>query len=263
MMLPIYQVDAFSDRLFGGNPAAVVLLEKDLPREVLQSVAQENNLSETAFVYLHTSPWRIRWFTPLVEVDLCGHATLAAAHVLFVHRSARKNPLQFKSRSGCLQVERDGDWLVLDFPVDQLEPVEPTQALVTGLGATPEQLFRGRSDYLAVFPDEDVVRTLKPDMATLERVEARGIIATAPGNQVDFVSRFFAPRVGVPEDPVTGSAHTSLVPYWARRLGKPRLRARQLSQRGGDLLCWQEGDRVKIGGRAVTYLVGEIYLPAC
>jgi PhzF family phenazine biosynthesis protein len=260
MHIPIYQVDAFAGRLFSGNPAAVVPTESELPAGTMQAIAAENNLSETAFVVPEDDHHRIRWFTPAVEVNLCGHATLAAAHVLFTHLGHPGDRIAFSSASGMLYVHRQGELLFLDFPADTLHPADPPPELVDGLGAEPAEVHRGRDDYLAVLESEDQVRSLAPDMAVLEETPGRGVIVTAPGRDADFVSRFFAPQLGIPEDPVTGSAHTSLTPYWSARLGRRKLRALQLSRRGGELFCTDRGERVEIGGRAVTYLVGELWL---
>lgn len=255
-----FQVDAFADRLCAGNPAGVCLLDDWLPDTVLQAVAFENGLSETAFVvYRGAGRFGLRWFTPEVEVDLCGHATLASAHVLATLGFSA--PWTFESLSGLLVVKREQDWLVLDFPAAPGEPVGLPEALRRGLGCVPEATFRAR-DYLAVLSSEEAVRHLQPDFAALAQLDGRGVIATAPGRDCDFVSRFFAPKVGIPEDPVTGSAHCTLAPYWAQRLGRLRLDARQLSRRGGVLWCEPSGDRVLIGGRAITYLSGKITLPA-
>ena len=258
MKLPIYQVDAFTNRLFSGNPAAVIFAEAGLPPETMQSIAAENNVPETAFVVPGREDHQIRWFTPTVEVDLCGHATLAAAHVLFNHLGWSGGRVSFSSKSGPLYVRKDGEILYLDFPADSIQPVEPPQPLIGGLGAKPTETYRGRDDYMAVFDSEETILALCPDMTLLSEAPARGVIVTAPGREVDFVSRFFAPRSGIPEDPVTGSAHTTLTPYWSRRLAKPHLQARQISKRGGELVCIDLGKRIEIGGRAVTYLVGEI-----
>lgn len=260
MKLPIYQVDAFADELFAGNPAAVVFPEAELSAKTMQAIAQENNLAETAFVLGEPKELSIRWFTPMVEVDLCGHATLASAHVLFNHRKHPSDAVTFASRSGPLGVRKDGDTLYLDFPTDGFEPTDPDDLLARALGEAPLELYRGRDDYLAVFETEKTIRGLTPDLALLATVSARGIIVSAPGDTVDFVSRFFAPRSGVPEDPVTGSAHTTLTPYWSKRLGKEDLTAHQASARGGNLICKNRGQRVEIGGKALTYLEGEIHL---
>ncbi|WP_372680207.1 PhzF family phenazine biosynthesis protein [Desulfosarcina sp.] len=260
MRLPIYQVDAFTGRLFAGNPAAVVLCESELPIEAMQSIAAENNLSETAFVVLTGSSHQIRWFTPTVEVDLCGHATLAAAHVIFNHLKFSGKKVSFSSKSGPLPVRRDGGILYLDFPADAIAAVEPMEALISGLGVMPAELYRGRDDFLAIYENEDTIARLDPNMAIISKLPARGVIASSAGDEVDFVSRFFGPQSGVPEDPVTGSAHTTLIPYWSKKLEKTQLRARQISRRGGELACQDLGQRVEIGGQAVTYLVGEIFL---
>jgi PhzF family phenazine biosynthesis protein len=257
MQLPIYQVDAFADRLFAGNPAAVVPLESWLPDAAMQEIAAENNLSETAFYVPMAEGFAIRWFTPAVEVDLCGHATLGSAFVAFHRGDETGEEIRFASRSGPLVVRREGPLLVLDFPADVPQPAEAPPDLVAGIGQTPQEVWKGR-DYLLVFEDESVIRAVRPDFARLVTAPARAIIVTAPGIDVDFVSRFFAPKVGVPEDPVTGSAHTTLTPYWARRLGKTEMTALQLSKRGGRLRCRLAGDRVHIGGRAVLYLSGTI-----
>lgn len=261
MKAPYFQVDAFAREPFSGNPAGVCLLDKWLPDTQLQQIAFENGLSETAFVVLEKKSFALRWFTPTVEVDLCGHATLAAAHVLSEHM-AFGEPWKFHTRSGLLTVSRMDGRLTLDFPARPAEAVaEVPTDLVDGLGATPDAVLKSR-DYLAVFSSEKEVQALAPDFARIARLDCLGVIATAPGDTVDFVSRFFAPGAGVPEDPVTGSAHCTLVPYWAERLGQPKLAARQVSARGGDLWCELQGDRVLIGGHAVTYLEGQITLPA-
>lgn len=261
MKLRMVQVDAFTDRLFAGNPAAVVLLEEDLADPVLLRIAAENNLSETAFVRRDGDAWNLRWFTPEVEVDLCGHATLATSFVLFRDGLATGETIRFRTRSGELRVAREGELLAMDFPAWPPEPRPDDDALTAGLGARPVEVLAAR-DVVAVFDDEEDVAGLHPDMDRLRSVDAIGVIATAPGRSADFVSRFFAPRVGVPEDPVTGSAHCTLVPFWAERLGKTSLHARQISRRGGDLYCDHLGERVLLRGHAVEYLRGTIRLPA-
>ena len=258
MDLRLYQIDAFTDRLFGGNPAAVCPLETWLPDETLQQIAFENNLSETAFYVRLAGGFHIRWFTPAVEVDLCGHATLATAYAIFTYDRHPGDTIQLASRSGVLKVKREGDLLVLDFPAGPPTPTSPPPGLVAALGGRPVETLKGKTDYLIVYEAEEDVATLTPNIAYLGRVPARGIVVTAPGREVDFVSRFFAPRVGVDEDPVTGSAHTMLTPYWSARLGKPVLSAMQLSKRQGRLRCRMADDRVEIAGRAVPYLVGTI-----
>jgi predicted PhzF superfamily epimerase YddE/YHI9 len=258
MRIPLYQIDAFTRRPFSGNPAAVCPLERWLPDETLQAIAAENNLSETAFYLPPGDCFELRWFTPTVEVDLCGHATLATAFVIWTIRRETAAPqLSFQSRSGQLKVDRDGDRYVLDFP--SLPPIECAaySGLVSALGAQPGLILAAR-DYLCVFDHEEQVRALTPDMPKIAATDRFAVIATAPGRDCDFVSRFFAPAQGVPEDPVTGSAHCTLIPYWAQRLGKRSLFARQLSRRGGEIWCEDRGARVRIAGHAVKVLEGEL-----
>ena len=257
MKLPLYQVDAFTQRLFGGNPAAVVLLDAWLPDSVLAAIAAENNLAETAFVIPRADLSPLRWFTPAVEVDLCGHATLATADVLFRYRFPSLARLVFGTKSGELVVTRDGTLLKMDFPARPGKPVAVTDALAAALGARPREAYMAR-DLLAIFDAESDVRSLRPDFARVAVLDAFAVIVSAPGDAMDFVSRFFAPAAGIPEDPVTGSSHCTLVPYWAARLKKNQLTAKQLSARGGDLLCELHGDRVVIAGHVVEYLRGEI-----
>jgi len=259
MKIPCYIVDAFAGEVFRGNPAAVCPLPSWLPDATLQNIAAENNLSETAFIVPRGNEFELRWFTPTVEMDLCGHATLAAAFVVFTGQQFSGNEIRFHSRSGILTVARDGEILTLDFPSRPPQPCGMPDALVRGLGCQPKQVFKSR-DYLAVFDTVEEVRSLKPDFAALKTLDCLGIIVTAPGVDCDFVSRFFAPAAGVDEDPVTGSAHCTLIPYWSQRLGKTTLFARQVSRRGGELFCRLAGDRVHIGGKAVLYLRGEIVL---
>lgn len=261
MEIRLYQVDAFADRLFGGNPAAVCPLAAWLPDAVMQQIAAENNLAETAFYVPSGGGFHIRWFTPTVEVDLCGHATLASAYVAFSCDHHPGDVVEFASKSGPLRVRREGELLVLDFPADTIVPVDVPQLLIDALGREPVESYKGKTDYLVVFGAEEHVADLAPDLCDLAMVPARGIIVTAPGREVDFVSRFFAPQVGVPEDPVTGSAHTTLAPYWSARLGKPVTSAVQLSNRRGRLRCRVAGERVEIAGRAVPYLAGTVTLP--
>jgi PhzF family phenazine biosynthesis protein len=255
--LPYFQVDAFASRSFTGNPAGVCPLRDWLPDELMQKIAMENNLSETAFVVKRAEQWDLRWFTPAVEVDLCGHATLATAFVLHLEDPKLENPVRFSSRSGILSVAREKDLFVLDFPSRPAQPVPCPDKLIAGLGSKPAQVLKA-SDYLAVFDSEEQVREIKPDFGQLAELDCVGIIASAPGKNADFVSRFFAPRAGVPEDPVTGRAHCTLIPYWAQRRGKSQLHALQVSKRGGELFCEAAGERVKIGGRAVLYSRAEI-----
>jgi PhzF family phenazine biosynthesis protein len=260
MLIPFYQVDAFTDRLFGGNPAGVCPLDKWLPDDIMQKIAMENNLSETAFFIRKDNRFHIRWFTPKVEVNLCGHATLASAHVIFHYLDFNGATVSFESRSGILNVNREGDLLVLDFPANKPVRTALPDDFVQALNITPVQCFRGKEDYLLLYKSQQEIEALMPDFRYLEKVDARAVIVTAPAEKVDFVSRFFAPRVGVDEDPVTGSAHTVLIPFWAEKLGKTEMKALQLSRRGGTLFCRLRGDRVDIGGNAVTFIKGEISL---
>ena len=259
MCLPMYQVDAFTDKLFGGNPAAVCPLQAWLPDATMQAIAAENNLAETAFFIPDGGDYALRWFTPTVEVDLCGHATLASGHVVFRFLEPQRQSVNFHTlKAGTLAVSRRADMLVMDFPSRPPEPCEPPAGLLAALGGTPRAVFRAR-DHLVVFDSAAEIVALKPDLAALANVDCWAAIVTAPGEDgVDFVSRFFAPAQGVPEDPVTGSAHCTLVPYWAKRLGKTAFEARQLSRRGGALRCALNGERVDIGGKAVVYLEGQI-----
>ena len=225
MIIPIYQVDAFTDQLFSGNPAAVCPLEFWPSDEVLQNIAAENNLSETAFIRKRTHLYEIRWFTPKAEVDLCGHATLASAHVLFNHLDHNSDPIIFESLySGNLEVEKNGEYLTLNFPVDTIEPAIPPDHLFKSLGKKPMEIWKGKTDYLLFYPSQEDIEEIEPDFNLLKKVLARGVIVTAPGYECDFVSRFFAPKVGVNEDPVTGSAHTTLVPFWSHRLNQLNLK---------------------------------------
>ena len=259
MKISYFEVDAFTDKPFAGNPAAVCLLDAWLADATLQNIAAENNLPETAFIVPRGNEFEVRWFSPAVEVDLCGHATLAAAAVLFTERKFAGDTICFHSRSGPLPVSRAGGVFTLDFPARPPKACEPPEALLRGLGRRLSRVFKSR-DYLAVFATEAEVLALAPDFAALKTLDCLGVIVTAPGSDSDFVSRFFAPAAGVDEDPVTGSAHCTLIPYWAQRLGKTTLFARQVSRRGGELFCRLAGDRVHIGGKAVLYLRGEIVL---
>jgi len=259
MRLPIFQIDAFADRPFAGNPAAVVILQEWLPDTLMQAIAVENNLAETAFLVKEPGGWHIRWFTPELEIDLCGHATLASAFVVFNELQESGACLRFASMSGPLSVERQGEMLVLDFPSRPPEPCAAPEGLFAALGMSPRPVAKAR-DHFLVMESEAEVAALCPDFAALDKVDSFGAIVTAPGDKVDFVSRFFTPAAGIPEDPVTGSAHCTLIPYWAQRLGKTRLSARQISRRGGDLDCELRGERVRIGGRAVKVLQGEFLL---
>jgi PhzF family phenazine biosynthesis protein len=259
MRIPIFQIDAFADRPFTGNPAAVMPLAAWLPDGTLQAIAAENALSETAFFVKEGGGFRIRWFTPACEVDLCGHATLASAFVLFTELEPDRTSVDFQSASGPLSVRKQGDLLALDFPSRPPEPIAPVAGLAEALGAVPLETWKAR-DILAVLDSEEAVRALRPDMTALGCIDAFAVIATAPGREADFVSRFFAPRKGVPEDPVTGSAHTTLTPFWASRLGKSCLRALQVGPRGGELFCEDRGARVSIAGRAVKVLEGSFLI---
>ena len=259
MRIKLYQVDAFTERVFGGNPAAVCILDEWLDDELMQSIAAENNLSETVFAVKLDSAYEIRWFTPNSEVDLCGHATLACAHVLFEHYHFPGDKIIFQSMSkGELAVMREGEFLTLDFPADPPEKIDDPQKLLDAIGKPAVESYRGSSDYMLLYDTQRDIEDISPDFARLSEIDLRGIIVTAPGNDTDFVSRFFAPKLEINEDPVTGSAHTTLTPFWSERLGKKALTARQLSRRKGDLRCKLLDSRVHITGKAVTYLGGEI-----
>lgn len=261
MFIPLYQVDAFSDRPFGGNPAAVCLLEAMPADDWLQAVAAEMNLSETAYLVREGDGFRLRWFTPLVEVDLCGHATLASAHVLWQHRNVpREAPIRFFTRSGELRATcRDGR-IWLDFPSSVCTPCEPPEGLLSALGVSAVAVGKTKFDYLVEVEREAIVRRLTPDFRALSKVAARGIIVTsrATTEGIDFVSRFFAPAAGVDEDPVTGSAHCALGPYWHAQLGRATLVGWQASVRGGEVLVDVRGERTWLGGKAVTVVRGEL-----
>ena len=263
MEIPVYQVDAFANAAFSGNPAAVCPLETWLPDETLQAIAAENNLSETAYFVRTGERHALRWFTPACEVDLCGHATLASAYVLFHELGAAwgvtSDTLRFDTKSGELVVRRDGERLAMDFPSRPPGPVKVDSGLVTAMGDEPLEILAAR-DYLLVYRSASEVRALAPNMEALARIDRFAFIATAPGEDCDFVSRFFAPTKGVPEDPVTGSAHCTLIPYWAAKLGKTSLKARQISKRGGELFCRLNGDRVEMAGSAALFLRGHIIL---
>lgn len=258
----MFQVDAFTDRVFQGNPAGVIVTSKGLPADLMQSIAAENNLAETAFVSgYQTGSMSIRWFTPTVEVDLCGHATLAAAHVLRTEYQVQSK-LTFQSRSGLLHVLYEDQMLWLDFPADVISQCDHTLAakVESAIQSRPIELYRGKSDLMAVLESQEQVQGICPNLDDVAALDCRGLIVTAKGMDADFVSRFFAPQVGVPEDPVTGSAHTTLIPFWSEKLGKSNLFAKQISERGGELRGSLEKDRVKIGGHAVTYLRGSIMI---
>jgi PhzF family phenazine biosynthesis protein len=259
MKQKIYQVDAFTDKVFKGNPAAVCPLEAWLSEEMMQKIAMENNLSETAFYVKEGDRYRIRWFTPTVEEGLCGHATLATAYVLFNHESHSGDVISFiTNKSGVLKVSKNNDSLTLDFPSDRLEEVEVSDEIKAGFSIHPKAAFRGKTDYMLVFENESDIKNIVPDFVKISLMDCRGVIVTARGEDVDFVSRFFGPQSGVNEDPVTGSAHTTLTPYWAGQLGKSELTAIQLSKRRGYLKCKMLGDRIDIIGKCRLYMIGEI-----
>jgi len=261
MNIPIYQADAFTDKLFGGNPAAICPLNEWLPDETMQKIAIENNLAETAFFVKNETGYKLRWFTPEYEMDLCGHATLASAHILFTQLGYQADTIEFETvKAGTLIVKKDGDKYTMDFPSRPPIHIEPPVGLVDALGEKqPLEVLRSR-DFFLVYESENDIRDISPDFFALSKMDTVGVIVTAPGKDVDFVSRFFAPGAGIPEDPVTGSAHCNLIPYWAEKLGKNKLHALQISSRKGELWCELKGDRVLMSGKAVTYLKGEIFV---
>lgn len=260
MQLPIYQVDAFTDKLFGGNPAAVVPLKTWLSDDLMQKIAFENNLSETAFFVVTENRFSIRWFTPTVEVNLCGHATLATAYVIFNVLKYAQNIIEFESKSGILKVSKKGTWLELDFPAQAIAVAEAPEGLLEGIGKKPLEIYRASDDFVLIYKSQKDIEDISPDFSTLKQVKARGVIvsARAKSKKFDFVSRFFGPAAGVNEDPVTGSAHTKLVPYWANILGKTELTAQQISARKGLLQCKLVGDRVLMAGKGKLFLKGKI-----
>jgi len=259
MEFKMYQVDAFASKLFSGNPAAVVILESPLSEDLMQSIALENNLSETAFININESPIPIRWFTPTLEVDLCGHATMASAKIIFEHfPDIAGSEISFSSKSGILKVSKNAENICLNFPVDDPEPQKMDAFFAEALGESPIEILRGTDDFLAVFNTEQQIQAMKPDFTKLAKINSRGVVISAPGNDVDFVSRCFFPQTGVDEDPVTGSAHTMLIPYWAKQLDKIQFKAHQLSARGGVLDCNLINDRVLISGKSVIYFEGMI-----
>ena len=261
MKYNIYQIDAFTDKVFSGNPAAVCPLDKWLSDDLLQKIANENNLAETAFYIKKDNEYHIRWFTPKTEVDLCGHATLAAAYVLFNFDNHKEKIINFYSAlSGKLTVSKHNDTLTLNFPVDIYESIELSHDLKHVFDIIPTYALKGKTDYVLVFETENQIKKINPDLIRIAKLGGRGVIITAKGNNVDFVSRFFAPQSGIDEDPVTGSAHTILTPYWSKRLNKTELTAIQLSERKGNLHCNLLGDRVEISGKAKLYMIGEIYI---
>jgi len=262
--LPLYQLDAFAGRRFAGNPAAVCPLDAWIGDDLMQAIANENNLAETAFLVREGDGYRIRWFTPTHEVELCGHATLAAGQVVANHLQPGAREIAFASKSGTLKVSREGELYVLDFPALPPQPAAAPEGLAEALGAAPSEVLETGIWCLAVFRNAGEVAALEPDMARLSDLSADAVIASAPGEGCDFVSRCFVPKLGIPEDPVTGSAHCVLTPYWAARLGKTRLEARQISRRGGELVCslpgGAAGDRVTIAGKVIPYLEGRIHV---
>ncbi|HVF30610.1 MAG TPA: PhzF family phenazine biosynthesis protein [Pyrinomonadaceae bacterium] len=259
MKLDIYQIDAFASQPFAGNPAAVVPLTEWLPDDVMLNIAMENNLAETAYFVPNGEGYDLRWFTPAIEMDLCGHATLASAYLIFEILGTDKSKLSFQTRSGELTVDKVDGRYELDFPSRPGVAAEAPAGLIEAIGAEPKEIYKSR-DYMLVYESEADILRIKPDFNSLMKIDTHAVIVTARGETSDFVSRFFAPEVGIPEDPVTGSAHCTLIPYWAGRLGRNKLFARQVSQRGGELRCELRGDRVKIAGDAVLYLKGEIYV---
>lgn len=261
MKIKIYQIDAFTGAVFKGNPAAVCPLEEWLPDEMLQNIAAENNLAETAYYVRRDDSFEIRWFTPTVEVDLCGHATLASAYVVRNFENHQDKMIQFYSpRSGSLPVTIKQDNFILNFPTDQISEVDLTPELIATTNKIPMAAYKGKTDYMLVFENQEDILNTRPNLTQIANLSARGIIVTAKGDHCDFVSRFFAPASGVNEDPVTGSAHTTLTPYWAKRLGKNELKAIQISSRSGKLECRLLDERVEIAGEAVLYMKGEIYI---
>ena len=261
MKLLIYQIDAFTDKLFSGNPAAVIPLDAWIDDKLMQQIAEENNLAETVFFVPKSDGFHIRWFTPELEIDLCGHATLAAAFVLFEILGYQKNTITFYSQGGLLNVTRDGAYIVLDFPSWKPERLtDYPEELIKGLGITGHLGVYKNRDYIIELETEKDVIAIRPDFNLLNKIDVIGIIVTAPGINCDFVSRFFAPNCGVPEDPVTGSAHSQLIPFWSEKLNKHELHALQLSKRGGALWCEQKGDRVIMKGKGIFYMKGEISL---
>jgi PhzF family phenazine biosynthesis protein len=260
--MKVYIIDAFSDQPFTGNPAAVCPLERWIPDALMQNIAMENNQAETAYFVKEGDHYHIRWFTPHVEVDLCGHATLASAYVLYQYLGYTGDEIRFSTgKSGVLKVTRNGNLLTLDFPADTIQPLQPTAELLTAFQSRPVEIYKGKSDIMYVFESEAIIRSLQPDYHAIGSLPCRGVIATSKGDDLDFVSRWFGPQTGINEDPVTGSAHTTLTPYWSAQLKKKELRAAQLSPRGGQLICLNNNERVLISGKARTYLVGDIEIP--
>lgn len=254
----IYQVDAFNNELFKGNPAAVIPLDKWISDELMQNIAEENNLSETVFFVKKNNLFEIRWFTPSCEIDLCGHATLAAAHIIYTELDFYEKEIVFSSKSGELKVSKQNDWYTLNFPAENIQEIEVFEKLESALGVKIQKLFKGKWKGVVVVKNEEILKNLKPNFSLLSEVEFNGIIVTAKGYEVDFVSRFFAPKIGINEDPVTGSAHTLLIPFWSEKLNKINLDAKQISKREGILKCKYLGNRVEMSGQAKTYLKGKL-----
>jgi len=254
----IYQVDAFNNELFKGNPAAVIPLDNWISDELMQNIAEENNLSETVFFVKKNNLFEIRWFTPSCEIDLCGHATLAAAHIIYTELDFYEKEIVFSSKSGELKVSKQNDWYTLNFPAENIQEIEVLEKLESALGVKIQKLFKGKWKGVVVVKNEDILKNLKPNFSLLSEVEFNGVIVTAKGYEVDFVSRFFAPKIGINEDPVTGSAHTLLIPFWSEKLNKINLDAKQISKREGILKCKYLGNRVEMSGQAKTYLKGKL-----
>lgn len=260
MKQSLFIVDAFAEKIFTGNPAGVCPLAEWLPDELMQKIAMENKHAETAFIVNEPEGRRIRWFTPLAEVDLCGHATLASAHIFYNHLGFNEEEITFNSRSGILKVKRNGDMFTLDFPTDNIEKVDTPQNLLDAFNEKPIECYNGKMDYMLIYETQEQIEDAKPLLNEIAKSASRGAIITAPGNSVDFVSRYFAPQFGVDEDPATGSAHTTLIPYWQNKLRKTEMEAVQLSERKGYFKCKYAGNRVEISGKAFTYSVGTINL---
>jgi len=258
--MDIYQVDAFNNTIFKGNPAAVIPLNEWIPDYLMQSIAEENNLSETVFFVKKEQLFEIRWFTPSCEIDLCGHATLAAAHIIFTELNFNEKSLEFNSKSGILTVQKNDDWYTLNFPSEEIEEIETPTLLKQALNVPILKTYKGTWKLIVELEDETTIVNLKPNFSLLAELESNGIGVTSKGDKVDFVSRFFAPKLGINEDPVTGSAHSLLIPFWAKKLNKPKLNAVQLSKRIGILKCTYLNDRVEMSGQAITYLKGKITL---
>jgi PhzF family phenazine biosynthesis protein len=260
LKIPYYRIHSFTSEQYTGNPAGVCLLDHWLTDQVMQKIAYENNLAETAFIVREDDRFHIRWFTPAVEVDLCGHATLAAGYVIFDHTDFKKSDIEFTSRSGILKVGKNAEVFSLNFPADKIQKADLPELIKSAFIEKPLEIFKGSTDYLLIFNDEKIIRNCSPDLEMLKKAEGRGVIISSKGDKVDFVSRFFAPQSGIDEDPVTGSAHTTLVPYWSKVLGKNEFVAHQLSMRGGELICRNLGNRIEICGKVHLYMTGNIYV---